>query len=162
PTDARTTRENEGSVTTTTTVPPSMPRKRTVGAPLAVVLSLLTVFGPISMDLYLPVLPALTADLGSATSTAQLTVTACLFGLARHLPVPRRDRRAHPRRLPAGLPRNAACRATQHRRAGTDRPGHAPPAVRPGVPRRGAGHRLRQRRPVRLPQRRDVPAAGGL
>ena len=28
------------------------------------VLSLLTVFGPISMDLYLPVLPALTADLG--------------------------------------------------------------------------------------------------
>jgi len=59
-----------------------MPRERTVGAPLAVVLSLLTVFGPISMDLYLPVLPALTADLGSATSTAQLTVTACLFGLA--------------------------------------------------------------------------------
>src|SRR4051794_23850378 len=34
------------------------------------------------MDLYLPVLPALTTDLGSATSTAQLTVTACLFGLA--------------------------------------------------------------------------------
>ena len=34
------------------------------------------------MDLYLPVLPALTADLGAATSTAQLTVTACLFGLA--------------------------------------------------------------------------------
>src|SRR3954447_23066403 len=59
-----------------------MPRERTVGGPLAVVLSLLTVFGPISMDLYLPVLPALTADLGSATSTAQLTVTACLFGLA--------------------------------------------------------------------------------
>jgi DHA1 family bicyclomycin/chloramphenicol resistance-like MFS transporter len=47
-----------------------------------VVLSLLTVFGPISMDLYLPVLPALARDLGSATSTAQLTVTACLFGLA--------------------------------------------------------------------------------
>jgi DHA1 family bicyclomycin/chloramphenicol resistance-like MFS transporter len=51
-------------------------------APPAVVLSLLTVFGPISMDLYLPVLPALTADLGSTTSAAQLTVTACLFGLA--------------------------------------------------------------------------------
>jgi DHA1 family bicyclomycin/chloramphenicol resistance-like MFS transporter len=52
------------------------------GGPLAVVLSLLTIFGPISMDLYLPVLPTLTTDLGAAASTAQLTVTACLFGLA--------------------------------------------------------------------------------
>jgi MFS transporter, DHA1 family, multidrug resistance protein len=48
----------------------------------AVVLCLLTVFGPISMDLYLPVLPALTTELGAATSAAQLTVTACLLGLA--------------------------------------------------------------------------------
>jgi DHA1 family bicyclomycin/chloramphenicol resistance-like MFS transporter len=64
---------SEGSMTTT----PSA-----VGRALAVVLSLLTVFGPISMDLYLPVLPALTAELRSATSTAQLTVTACLLGLA--------------------------------------------------------------------------------
>ena len=46
------------------------------------VLSLLTVFGPISMDLYLPVLPALTGELRAATSTAQLTITACLLGLA--------------------------------------------------------------------------------
>jgi DHA1 family bicyclomycin/chloramphenicol resistance-like MFS transporter len=53
-----------------------------VGRALAVVLSLLTVFGPISMDLYLPVLPALTSELRSATSTAQLTITACLLGLA--------------------------------------------------------------------------------
>lgn len=52
------------------------------GRALGVVLSLLTVFGPISMDLYLPVLPALTADLGASTSAAQLTVTACLLGLA--------------------------------------------------------------------------------
>ncbi len=59
-----------------TTSPPA------VGRPLAVVLSLLTVFGPISMDLYLPVLPALTGELRSATSTAQLTITACLLGLA--------------------------------------------------------------------------------
>jgi DHA1 family bicyclomycin/chloramphenicol resistance-like MFS transporter len=34
------------------------------------------------MDLYLPALPALTAELGAVTSTAQLTVTACLIGLA--------------------------------------------------------------------------------
>jgi DHA1 family bicyclomycin/chloramphenicol resistance-like MFS transporter len=45
-------------------------------------LLLLTVFGPISMDLYLPALPALTAELDAATSVAQLTVTACLIGLA--------------------------------------------------------------------------------
>jgi DHA1 family bicyclomycin/chloramphenicol resistance-like MFS transporter len=68
----------------TTTSPPTAPvaGRQAVGRALAVVLSLLTVFGPISMDLYLPVLPALTTELGSATSTAQLTITACLLGLA--------------------------------------------------------------------------------
>ncbi len=49
---------------------------------LATLLLVLTVFGPISMDLYLPALPALTTELGAATSVAQLTVTACLIGLA--------------------------------------------------------------------------------
>ncbi|MER6985167.1 Bcr/CflA family drug resistance efflux transporter, partial [Streptomyces carpinensis] len=65
-----------------TPVIPSAPRERTVGRALAVVLALLTVFGPISMDLYLPVLPALTNELHASTSAAQLTVTACLLGLA--------------------------------------------------------------------------------
>ena len=49
---------------------------------LPTLLLLLTVFGPISMDLYLPALPALTLELDAATSVAQLTVTACLIGLA--------------------------------------------------------------------------------
>ena len=49
---------------------------------LPALLLLLTVFGPISMDLYLPALPALTVELGAVTSVAQLTVTACLIGLA--------------------------------------------------------------------------------
>jgi DHA1 family bicyclomycin/chloramphenicol resistance-like MFS transporter len=49
---------------------------------LPTLLLLLTVFGPISMDLYLPALPALTDELRAATSVAQLTVTACLIGLA--------------------------------------------------------------------------------
>ncbi|MFG3157335.1 multidrug effflux MFS transporter [Streptomyces sp. NPDC048219] len=61
---------------------PSTPRERSAGRALAVVLALLTVFGPISMDLYLPALPALTGDLHASTSAAQLTVTACLLGLA--------------------------------------------------------------------------------
>ena len=55
---------------------------RTVGRGLSLVLALLTVFGPISMDLYLPVLPRLATDLGAGTSAAQLTITACLVGLA--------------------------------------------------------------------------------
>ncbi|MFI2640825.1 multidrug effflux MFS transporter [Streptomyces sp. NPDC018610] len=55
---------------------------RGVGPALSTLLLLLTVFGPISMDLYLPVLPSLTSDLGAATSAAQFTLTACLIGLA--------------------------------------------------------------------------------
>lgn len=39
-------------------------------------------FGPISLDLYLPALPALATDLGASTSAAQLSITACLLGLA--------------------------------------------------------------------------------
>ncbi|NUP74366.1 MAG: multidrug effflux MFS transporter, partial [Sinomonas sp.] len=70
-----------GTSVTTTDASPNA-RVRTASRPLAVVLGLLTAFGPISMDLYLPVLPALTADLHAGTSTAQLTVSACLFGLA--------------------------------------------------------------------------------
>ena len=56
--------------------------RTSLGRLLPAVLLLLTVFGPISMDLYLPLLPALTLELDAATSMAQLTVTACLIGLA--------------------------------------------------------------------------------
>ncbi|MFK3834818.1 multidrug effflux MFS transporter [Microbacterium sp. NPDC087868] len=59
-----------------------VPRRLSSSRILPTLLLLLTVFGPISMDLYLPALPALTADLGAITSVAQLTVTACLIGLA--------------------------------------------------------------------------------
>jgi DHA1 family bicyclomycin/chloramphenicol resistance-like MFS transporter len=53
-----------------------------IGRGLPAALLLLTAFGPISMDLYLPALPALAIELGATTSVAQLTVTACLVGLA--------------------------------------------------------------------------------
>ena len=49
---------------------------------LVVVLGMLSMFGPISLDLYLPALPALATDLSSSTSAAQLSITACLLGLA--------------------------------------------------------------------------------
>jgi MFS transporter, DHA1 family, multidrug resistance protein len=42
----------------------------------------LTGLAPMSIDFYLPSLPHLTADLGADTSTGQLTLTACLLGIA--------------------------------------------------------------------------------
>ena len=47
-----------------------------------VVLGLLSTFGPISLDLYLPLLPQLADDLLAGASGAQLSITACLLGLA--------------------------------------------------------------------------------
>lgn len=49
---------------------------------IIVVLGLLSTFGPISLDLYLPALPELADQLESSPSAAQLTITACLLGLA--------------------------------------------------------------------------------
>jgi DHA1 family bicyclomycin/chloramphenicol resistance-like MFS transporter len=67
---------------TTTYLPPARPAQPRFRRFLPTLLLLLTVFGPISMDLYLPALPALTTEVGAAISVAQLTVTACLIGLA--------------------------------------------------------------------------------
>ncbi|GAA1595885.1 multidrug effflux MFS transporter [Actinoplanes couchii] len=66
------------------TVPRREPAGMVASAPrlLPVLLVVLVVFGPISMDLYLPVLPALTDELGAVPSMAQLTMTTCLIGLA--------------------------------------------------------------------------------
>jgi len=49
---------------------------------LALLLGGLASVGPLSMDMYLPGLPQLSDDLGASTSAAQLTLTACLAGLA--------------------------------------------------------------------------------
>ncbi|MCL6632051.1 MAG: multidrug effflux MFS transporter [Alicyclobacillus herbarius] len=49
---------------------------------LAVVLGCLTGLGPFSIDMYLPALPSLASDLKVSPSLAQLSLTACLLGLA--------------------------------------------------------------------------------
>ncbi len=46
------------------------------------VLGGLSAIGPLSIDMYLPALPALARDLSTSASLTQLTVTACLIGLA--------------------------------------------------------------------------------
>jgi MFS transporter, DHA1 family, multidrug resistance protein len=55
---------------------------RRVGFLVTLVLGGLTALPPLSMDMYLPALPAVTKSLGSAAATVQLTLTACLAGMA--------------------------------------------------------------------------------
>ncbi|MCW2809548.1 MAG: putative drug resistance transporter [Friedmanniella sp.] len=62
-----------------TSSPPARPPHR---LRFIVVLGLLSTFGPLSLDLYLPSLPELADDLGASPSAAQLSITACLVGLA--------------------------------------------------------------------------------
>ncbi|HEX6478943.1 MAG TPA: Bcr/CflA family multidrug efflux MFS transporter [Ktedonobacteraceae bacterium] len=49
---------------------------------LVLILGSLSAFGPLSIDMYLPSLPSLSRDLGASASAAQLTLSACLLGLA--------------------------------------------------------------------------------
>ena len=70
-----------------------------------VVLGGLTMFGPLSLDLYLPALPQLADDLDASASAAQLTITACLVGLAvgQLVAGPLSDRLGRKRPLIVGL-----------------------------------------------------------
>lgn len=47
-----------------------------------VVLGGLSAFGPLSIDMYLPAMPRMSDDLGTGDLPVQLTLTACLVGLA--------------------------------------------------------------------------------
>ena len=57
-----------------------LPRRRRLF--LALLLGMMAAFGPLCTDTYLPSLPALAADLDISTATTQLTITACLLGMA--------------------------------------------------------------------------------
>jgi DHA1 family bicyclomycin/chloramphenicol resistance-like MFS transporter len=56
---------------------PTRPARRQI-----VVLAALSAFGPLSLDMYLPGLPSLTRELHATASAGQLTITACMLGLA--------------------------------------------------------------------------------
>lgn len=45
-------------------------------------LGVLSAFGPLSIDMYLPALPTLQSHFHATASQVQLTLTACLIGLA--------------------------------------------------------------------------------
>ena len=49
---------------------------------MTIVLGMLSAFGPLSLDTYLPGLPDLQRDFSTSASQAQLTLSACLLGLA--------------------------------------------------------------------------------
>ena len=49
---------------------------------LIIALGALSGFGPLCLDMYLPALPELPRDLSSTTAAAQLTLSACIIGLA--------------------------------------------------------------------------------
>jgi DHA1 family bicyclomycin/chloramphenicol resistance-like MFS transporter len=49
---------------------------------VVIVLGAISAMGPLAIDLYLPGLPSLSDDLHASASAAQLTLTACLAGLA--------------------------------------------------------------------------------
>jgi MFS transporter, DHA1 family, multidrug resistance protein len=70
----------------------------------------LSAFGPLSIDMYLPGLPHMTDDLGASASTGQLTLTACVLGLAfgQILAGPFSDRLGRRRPLLIGLVASAA------------------------------------------------------
>jgi DHA1 family bicyclomycin/chloramphenicol resistance-like MFS transporter len=47
-----------------------------------VLLGVLSAFGPLSMDMYLPALPEVASQLHTTSAAGQLTITSCIFGLA--------------------------------------------------------------------------------
>jgi DHA1 family bicyclomycin/chloramphenicol resistance-like MFS transporter len=72
---------------------------------LVFIIGALSAFGPLSLDMYLPALPSLSQELGGTATQAQLTLTACLLGLAagQVLAGPLSDALGRRRPLLAGL-----------------------------------------------------------
>ncbi|MCZ1267655.1 multidrug effflux MFS transporter [Paenibacillus marchantiae] len=62
--------------------PASLSTNSTSRIRMALILGTLSAFGPLSLDMYLPALPTLADEFQSSTSYAQLSLTACMVGLA--------------------------------------------------------------------------------
>ncbi|WP_327182705.1 multidrug effflux MFS transporter [Streptomyces sp. NBC_01334] len=84
---------------------PTLSARRRAGLLVTLVLGGLTATPPLSMDMYLPALPEVTRSLHAPAATVQLTLTACLAGMALGQLVvgPMSDRWGRRRPLLAGL-----------------------------------------------------------
>ncbi|MET9731640.1 multidrug effflux MFS transporter [Streptomyces sp. NPDC006458] len=84
---------------------PPAPAARRTGLLVTFVLGGLTATPPLAMDMYLPALPEVTRGLHASAATVQLTLTACLAGMALGQLVvgPMSDRWGRRRPLLAGL-----------------------------------------------------------
>src|SRR5579859_1348812 len=60
----------------------SLPTRSPRRVQLVFILGALSAFGPLSIDMYLPALPALSHDFGTGAAEVQLTLSASLLGLA--------------------------------------------------------------------------------
>jgi len=84
---------------------PPLGARRSVGLLVTLILGGLTAVPPLSMDMYLPALPQVTDALHASAATVQLTLTACLAGMALGQLVvgPMSDKWGRRRPLIAGL-----------------------------------------------------------
>ncbi|MEU3848211.1 multidrug effflux MFS transporter [Streptomyces sp. NPDC029554] len=89
----------------TGTAPPDLASHRRAGLLVTFLLGSLTAVPPLAMDMYLPSLPEVTRSLHAPAATVQLTLTACLAGMALGQLVvgPMSDRWGRRRPLLAGL-----------------------------------------------------------
>lgn len=89
----------------TGTEPPDLTSHRRTGLLVTFLLGSLTAVPPLAMDMYLPSLPEVTRSLHAPAATVQLTLTACLAGMALGQLVvgPMSDRWGRRRPLLAGL-----------------------------------------------------------
>ena len=93
------------------TLTPAPPPEAVRSAPpvgrvrLVAIIGGLSAFGPLSIDMYLPALPSLARELGATVAEGQLTLTACVFGLAlgQMLAGPLSDAQGRRRPLLVGL-----------------------------------------------------------
>lgn len=69
-------------MTSTTAEGRAPERARSSTVRLVVVLGSVNAIGPLSIDMYLPAFPEIAGDLGTSASQVQLTLTACVAGLA--------------------------------------------------------------------------------
>ncbi|MER6333697.1 multidrug effflux MFS transporter [Streptomyces sp. NPDC001034] len=98
---------------TENTAPPASPAARRAGLLVTLVLGGLTATPPLAMDMYLPSLPEVTGSLHAPAATVQLTLTACLLGMALGQLVvgPMSDRWGRRRPLLTGLAVNLVATA---------------------------------------------------